>query len=124
MSINLKKVITIPIAPALINFFINNRYLLFLKNEEEIIYETPIIAYYKEGIDVYREIINTHLGKCYYFYSGIPNRNRVALFLQKHNRLARDNLLYDTICYDTIFYKNENNETVYAVNNYNQYTLL
>jgi hypothetical protein len=125
--INLKSVINIPIALDVINFFINNQELLVLKNEDEVIYETPVIGYYitsREQNDIYREKRIDKYEKCYYFHINIPENSqkniiRSALFLKKTGLI--NNNLSD---YNSIVYNKKNCVSYYLIKDYAQHTIL
>jgi hypothetical protein len=127
--INLKKVMNIPIALNVTDFFINNPLLLQLKNDEDVIYETPVIGYYtcdNETNDIYRENRIDKYGKCYYFYINIPEKQlvnynniiRAAIFL---NRTGLINNTFHNL--DSIVYNNKDMH-YYLIKSYAQHTVL
>ena len=129
--VNLKTVMNIPVSFNVTQFFINNPLLLQLNDEEEVVYESPVVGYYmcnkdicnKETNDIYREVKFDKYGKCYYFYINMPKRDnfiitRAALFL-KHTGLLNDN--FDEI--DSIVYNNKDSH-YYLIKSYAQHTVL
>lgn len=125
--VNLKSVINIPISSDVFNFFINNQDLLVLKNEDEVIYETPVVGYYIttcEQNDIYREKRIDKYEKCYYFHINIPEHSekkiiRSALFLKKTGLI--NNNLSD---YNSIVYNKKNCVSYYLIKDYAQHTIL
>ena len=79
--INLRKVLNFSIHKNVIELYEKNTEFLYVKNINNINYETPMIGYYSsnendyEKIDIYREVIIPALGKCYYLYLNIPAAN-------------------------------------------------
>jgi hypothetical protein len=72
--VNSKAVMNMPIASTVTTFFLTNPGLLTLKNENELIYDSPMIGYYTSS-DLYLSFINPALGKAYYLYSALPTKN-------------------------------------------------
>lgn len=126
--VNLKTVMNIPIALTVTDFFIKNPILLQLKNEEDIIYETPVIGYYicdNETNDIYRENRIDKYGKCYYFDINMPEKQivncnniiRAAIFL---NRTGLINNTFHNL--DSIVYNKDKH--YYLIKSYAQHTAL
>jgi len=127
--VNLQAVIDIPIAKYVTQLFLNNTALLILKNDNDVIYETPVIGYYvgsKEGrldeMDIYREIKNDKYGKCYYFHMKMPDKSnrimRTVLFLQRTGLM---NNIFDSC--NSIIYRN-NNTYFFLIKKYEQHTVI
>jgi hypothetical protein len=124
--VNLKRVMNIPIAYSVTDFFINNHALLKLKDEEDITYETPVIGYYiSKDREIYRERKIERYEKCYYFDINMPkeitNNNtivRAALFLKRIGFL-NDN--FDKC--DSIVYNNKDMH-YYLIKSYDRHTVL
>ena len=129
------------------DFFKNNSDFLRITQLNGVIYETPIICYYKtnktdniDEIDIYRETIIHSLPKSYYLYSSgcIPKINdsnsknsknsknsivRIAVF--KGKLAFKDIDLYNTDkSYDTLFYIYKNVNRYYIIRNYSQHIIL
>jgi hypothetical protein len=119
--VNLNAVLTIPIASSVTTFFLTNPDLLSLKNENELIYESPMIGYYTSS-DLYRSFINPVAGKAYYLYNEFPTEEveritRTVFFPGKMCLGINDSYAnYDSIlCY-------VNNIQRFIIKNYNQQT--
>ena len=132
--VNLKQIMEIPVALSLSNLFFNNPALLYLKNENEDVYETPVIGYFPaatnmtipdELIDVYRETKNNKLGKCYYFRLKNTGNIRAVIFLGRmgmmssHNEQKEDNFAG----FNSFLFKDDDAQ-YYAINEYKQHTTL
>ena len=124
--VNLKTVFNIPIKINVTQFFISNRSLLKLKNEDEVIYEIPVVGYYIvtncEQTDIYREKKIDKYEKCYYFHINMPlNKQtiRSALFL-KETGLINDDF---SNC-NSIVYNKKNYTSYYLIKDYAQHTIL
>jgi hypothetical protein len=128
--INLKTVLHLPIALNVTHFFLNQPKMLFLTNEEDMVYEYPVIGYYlpqtdclhDETIDIFREMKYDKYGKCYYFHINLPMNDRpimrTALFLQRTG-LINDSLNeYNSIVYHT------KQAQYYLIKSYAQHLLL
>ena len=149
--INLKTVITIPIAQPVTDFFLTNPSLLHLKNAEDVIYTSPMIGYYKakknkpndDFIDVFKEKINDEINGFYYSFScDMPIKNtdidsdsdndnntlvmRAALFLKQvslnNDSISNESIFNDTISNSNSLIFNTNKAKItYAIKNYNQH---
>jgi len=124
--INLKSICNIPIEINVTQFFISNRSLLKLKNEDEVIYEIPVIGYISNSInckqeDVYREKKIDKYEKCYYFHINVENKSvtRCALFL-KQTGLINDDF---SKC-NSIVYNKKNCTSYYLIKDYAHHTIL
>jgi len=123
--VNLKSVVTIPISLDVIHFFINNGQLLVLTNEDDVLYETPVVGYYiATHNDIYREKRLDNYEKCYYFHITMPAHSpktmiRAVLFLKKTG-LINDNFSD----YDSIVYTKKNCISYYLIKAYAQHTIL
>jgi hypothetical protein len=128
--INMKSVYNIPIEIKVTQFFISNRSLLKLKNENEVIYEIPVIGYISNSInckqvDVYREKRIDKYEKCYYFHINVPfnltkkSVIRCVLFL-KQTGLINDDF---SKC-NSIVYNKKNCISYYLIKDYEQHTIL
>jgi hypothetical protein len=128
--INLKSVCNIPIETSVTHFFINNPTLSSLKNEDDVIYDTPVIGYIINSInckqtDIYREKKIDKYEKCYYFHINMPfnvekkNVIRSVLFL-KQTGLINDDFLK---C-NSIVYNKKNCTSYYLIKDYAQHTIL
>lgn len=118
--VNLKSVMSKPIALTVTQFFINNPDLCQLKNEDDMVYESPVVGYYFGTNDIYRENRIEKYGKCYYFdiiYS-TNSIMRAALFL-KRTGLLNDN--FDNC--DSLVYNNKDKH-YYLIKAYAQHTVL
>jgi len=118
--VNLNSIMNIPIALNVIHFFINNLKLLQLTNEDNVIYETPVVGYYNTNNDIFREKRIEKYEKCYYFdikYTS-DSKMRAAIFLK------RTGLLNDTFHkFDSIVYNNKDMH-YYLIKCYAQHTVL
>ena len=124
--INLKSVFNIPIEIKVTHFFIHNPTLLSLKNEDEVIYEIPVIGYIINFInckqaDIYREKKIDKYEKCYYFHINVDNKPviRSALFLKKTGLINDD----FSKC-NSIVYNKKNCTSYYLIKDYAQHTIL
>ena len=131
--INLKTVINLPINENTTQFFMDNPFLLILRNKDDRIYSTPVIGYYKHNniqylkkddythVDIFSEKINDALGNYYSFYLTMPSKSsnelimRVALFLIKP---SLNNTLNKA---DSIIFNKYKDRIRYAIKNYNQH---
>jgi antitoxin component of RelBE/YafQ-DinJ toxin-antitoxin module len=137
--INVNKIYNYILDSNVTDFFINNPEFLRISQQNGIVYETPIVCYYKtkktnsiDEVDIYRESIIPGLPKSYFLYSSgcIPKLLdeditilRIAVF--KGKLAFKDIELYNTDnSYDTLFciYKNVNR--YYVMRNYSQHTIL
>ena len=100
--VNSRSVMNIPIALNDIHFFINNPKLLQLTNEDDVIYETPVIGYYNTNNDIFREKRIEKYEKCYYFDIKYTTEGimRAALFLKRTGLLNDDFNNFDSIVYN------------------------
>lgn len=118
--VNLNSVMNIPIALNVIYFFINNPNLLQLTNEDDVIYETPVVGYYNTNNDIFREKRIEKYEKCYYFdikYTS-DSKMRAAIFLK------RTGLINDTFHkFDSIVYNNKDMH-YYLIKSYAQHTVI
>lgn len=123
--INLKSVINNPISSDVIDFFINHPELLVLKNEDEFIYETPVIGYYmitREQNDIYREKRIDKYEKCYYFHINMPINYSNKLIVRSALFLKRTGLMDDNFSnLDSLVY---NNNHYYLIKDYAQHTVI
>ena len=125
--INLKTVLNIPIEVKVTHFFIHNQTLLKLKNDNEVVYEIPVVGYYivndkLNSSDIYREKRIDKYEKCYYFHINMPlNKQtiRSALFL-KETGLINDEF---SNC-NSIVYNKKNYTSYYLIKDYAQHTIL
>ena len=124
--INLKSVCNIPIELKVTHFFISNRTLLNLKNENDMIYEVPVIGYISNSTnskqaDIYREKKLDKYEKCYYFHINVENKSviRCVLFL-KQTGLLNDDF---SKC-NSIVYNKKNCTSYYLIKEYAQHTIL
>jgi hypothetical protein len=138
--INVNKVYNYHLDSNITNFFKNNPdFLRISQSSNGLIYETPLIGYYKtkktdsiDEVDIYRETIIPALPKSYYLYSAgcipqitdeITSLLRIVIF--KGKLAFKDIVLYNNDpSYDTLFciYKNVNR--YYIIRNYSQHTIL
>ena len=124
--VNLKTVFNIPIETKVTQFLINNRTLLKLKNENEVVYEIPVVGYYivndkLNSFDIYREKKIDKYEKCYYFHINVENKSviRCALFLKKTGLINDD----FSKC-NSIVYNKKNCTSYYLIKDYAQHTIL
>ena len=129
--INLKKVADVPIAEIVTSFFTTHASLLVLKNDDDVIYNTPVIGYYTvsdRNDDIYKKNINgsfssfSSFSSSYYvFYFAMPPQQanaiimRAALFLTNPvlNAIGDDNIS------SLIF--NKTTPITYAIKHYHQH---
>ena len=132
--INLKTITTTqsvnnPISPTVFKFFIKNHAFLLLRNEKEVIYETPVIGYYKiskgEIIDIFRKTLLKDIGSCYYFYVNRPPKNdgddliiRSLLFLGRMRLFGKSTNVNEC---DSFLLNTDDHVKMYAINNYSQH---
>ena len=131
--INLKTIMTpqpIAISPSVFNFFIKNPALLLLRNDKEVIYETPVIGYYpivKGALtDIFRKTLRNDIGSCYYFYVEPPKKNngediiimRSLLFL---GRLGLIEKIKNVNACDSFLFTTAEHIQMYAINRYSQH---
>jgi hypothetical protein len=118
--VNLNSVMNIHIALNVIHFFINNPELLHLTNEDDVIYETPVIGYYNTNNDIYREKRIEKYEKCYYFDIKYTNDGitRAVLFLKRTGLLNDDFNNFDSIVY------NNKDMHYYLIKSYAQHTVI
>ena len=130
--INLKTIMKQPfaIAPSVFNFFIKNPAFLLLRNDKEVIYETPVIGYYTfakgELTDIFRETLRNDIGYCYYFYVEPPKKNdgediiimRSLLFLGRLDLIEKIKNI--NVC-DSFLLTTDDHVKMYAINNYSQH---
>jgi len=118
--VNLKSVMNIPIALNVIYFFINNPELLQLTNEDDKIYETPVIGYYNTNNDIFREKRIEKYEKCYYFDIKYTTDSimRAVLFLKRTGLLNDDFNNFDSIVY------NNKDMHYYLIKSYAQHTVI
>jgi len=126
--INKRKILNYSFSKNVLDFFRQNSSFLLLQNSKNILYESPMIGYYKapdlmdmeemEHMDIYRQTIIPALGKCYYLLMDIPansNVMRIVFFAGKmsiyNKKIDSDSIL----CRD---YKR------YIIQNYNQHVVL
>ena len=127
--INLKKVADVPIAEIVTSFFTTHASLLVLKNDDDVIYNTPVIGYYTvsdKNDDIYKKNINgsfssfSFSSSYYVFYFAMPPQQanaiimRAALFLTKPSL----NAIGDDVS-SLIF--NKTTPITYAIKHYHQH---
>ena len=125
--INLKKVADVPIAEIVTSFFTTHPSLLVLKNDDDVIYNTPVIGYYTvsdRNDDIYKKNINgsfSSFSSSYYvFYFAMPPQQanaiimRAALFLTSPSL----NAIGDDVS-SLIF--NKTTPITYAIKHYHQH---
>ena len=125
--INLKKVADVPIAEIVTSFFTTHASLLVLKNDDDVIYNTPVIGYYTvsdRNDDIYKKNINgsfSSFSSSYYvFYFAMPPQQanaiimRAALFLTSPSL----NAIGDDVS-SLIF--NKTTPITYAIKHYHQH---
>jgi hypothetical protein len=123
---NKKKLMDYTFSPKVLDFFNANPEFLRLRNSENgIIYETPMVGYYKSNttsrdeMDIYRETIIPALGKSYYlltdYTAGVMRiaffAGRMALYKKNMNPMKYDSIL----CCE---------HKRYMIKNYNQHVVL
>ncbi len=92
--INKKKIMNYTVDPLVMAFFLANPAFLIVKDEQNRIYESPMVGYTthqnicaEAEMDIYREIRDPAFGKCYYLDIDIPtttyNIMRIAFFAGK-----------------------------------------
>ena len=128
--INIKKVFNTSISPQVVDFFLQQPTLLYLYNENEIRYETPVIGYYSflaesaSTIDICREKIHPLLGKCYYFNMEMPPITDKNIIMRSILFLGRTSLKISAVNedkYDSfLFIANR----LYLFNHYSQHFVL
>ena len=118
--VNSRSVMNIPIALNVIHFFINNPKLLQLTNEDDVIYESPVVGYYNTNNDIYREKRIEKYEKCYYFDIKYTTEGitRAALFLKRTGLLNDDFHNFDSIVY------NNKDMHYYLIKSYAQHTVI
>jgi hypothetical protein len=131
--INLKTIMTpqpIVISPSVFNFFLKNSAFLLLRNDKEVIYETPVIGYYPIAkgalTDIFRETLRNDIGSCYYFYVEPPKKNdgddiiimRSLLFLGRLGLIEKIKNI--NVC-DSFLLTTDDHVKMYAINNYSQH---
>lgn len=128
--INLKKVFNTSISPQVVEFFLQQPTLLYLYNENEIRYETPVIGYYSflaepaSTIDICREKIHPLLGKCYYFNMDIPPITDKSIIMRSILFLGRVSLNVSPVNedkYDSFLFLSKR---LYLFNHYSQHFVL
>ena len=118
---NKKKVMNEMIDPVVMAFFLTNPAFLFVKDERNRIYESPMVGYKSnhtcvDEMDIYRETHNPLFGKCYYIDRDIPTVSstimRIAFFAGK--MVLKKEKSYDSVlCGDK-----------YIIQNYDQHVVL
>jgi hypothetical protein len=131
--INLKTIMTpqpIVISPSVFNFFLKNSAFLLLRNDKEVIYETPVIGYYPIAkgalTDIFRETLRNDIGSCYYFYVEPPKKNdgddiiimRSLLFLGRLGLIEKIKNI--NVC-DSFLLTTDDHVKMYAINRYSQH---
>ena len=118
--VNLKSVMNIPISLNVIYFFIDNPELLHLTNEDDVIYESPVVGYYNTNNDIFREKRIEKYEKCYYFDIKYTTEGitRAALFLKRTGLLNDDFHNFDSIVY------NNKDMHYYLIKSYAQHTVI
>ena len=119
--INKKKVMNALVDPLVIAFFSANPGFLFLKDERNRIYESPMVGYKshdtcaEDEMDIYRETRDPLFGKCYYIDRdpiASPTIMRIAFFAGK--MVLKKEKSYDSVlCGDK-----------YIIQNYDQHVVL
>jgi hypothetical protein len=128
--INLKKVFNTSISPQVVEFFLQQPSLLYLYNENETRYESPVIGYYSflaepaSTIDICREKIHPLLGKCYYFNMDIPPITDKSIIMRSILFLGRASLNVSPVNedkYDSFLFLSKR---LYLFNHYSQHFVL
>lgn len=130
--INLKTIMTsllsIPMSSIVINFFIKNPNFLLLRNEKEVIYETPVIGYYtisKDALmDIFRETLRKDIGSCYYFYIDPPKTDTSTIIMRSLLFLGRLSLIEkikNVNACDSFLLTRDDHVKMYAINHYSQH---
>ena len=130
---NLKTIMTpqpISISPSVFNFFIKKPAFLLLRNDKEVIYETPVIGYYTFAkgalTDIFRETLRNDIGSCYYFFVEPPKKNdgddiiimRSLLFLGRLGLIEKIKNI--NVC-DSFLLTTDDHVKMYAINRYSQH---
>ena len=122
---NKKKIMNYTLDPVVLAFFLANPTFLILKDEQNRIYESPMVGYkrhenncHENEMDIYRETRDPAFGKCYYLDREMPtttdNIMRIAFFAGKMV-LNREKSYDSFLCI-----KNH----CYILQNYNQHIVL
>jgi len=128
--INIKKVFTTSISPQVVDFFLQQPGLLYLYNDNEIRYETPVVGYYSfldestTTIDICREKIHPLIGKCYYFYMEMPPITDKNIIMRSILFLGRTSLKVSPVNedkYDSFLFMPKR---LYLFNHYSQHFVL
>jgi hypothetical protein len=126
--VNLKKVTDLPICKNVSDFFIDHSYLLVLKNENDVIYTTPVIGYYilsDNNDDIYKKVIDTNY-RYYMFYCSMPQKPknttimRAALFLENPSLNSINDNIYKSDFSTSLIY-NKKTIITYAISHYSQH---
>jgi len=129
--INLKSIMIpqpVAISAIVINFFIKNPNFLLLRNEKEVIYETPVIGYYtiaKDALmDIFRETLRKDIGSCYYFYIDPPKTETSTIIMRSLLFLGRLGLIEkikNVNACDSFLLTRDDHVKMYAINHYSQH---
>lgn len=128
--INTKKVFNTSISSQVVEFFLQQPTLLYLYNEYEIRYETPVVGYYSflaesaSNIDICREKIHPLLGKCYYFNMEMPSITDKIILMRSILFLGRISLKVSPVNddkYDSFLFLPQR---LYLFNHYSQHFVL
>ena len=135
--LNNNKILDYTIENNVIDFFIKNKYLIYLKNNNNFIFETPIICYYKitntleniELADIYHDNIIKELSPGYYLHYNIPKSKeyetllRIIVFVGNVSFKQLDIYNNDETI-DSLFFIHKNINKYYLIKNYDQHTIL
>lgn len=130
--VNIEKVYNYQINKSVVDLFIKNPKFLFLKDDYNNNYETPIVGYYtqKKNIkfacfDIYRETLIPSIGKCYNFYVNIPekneNENIMRFIIFTENILLFNNLNIENT---NALLGKYNNKQMFFIKKYDNFKLL
>jgi len=135
---NLKKVIHTSISPVVNDFFLQHPSLLYLKNDNNTRYETPVIGYYKprnmphycvttDMRCIFREKKHNEIGKCYYFYIDVPTINSNDIIIRVLIFLGRTSLKIASGAhdkYDSFLFTTTDKIQMYAIPHSSHYFVL
>jgi hypothetical protein len=132
--VNLKNVANIAIAKNVIRFFINNQSLLILRNDDDIIYNTPVVGYYEskssskdfKEIDIFKESLKNKLGKYYLFSAALSSEKNDSIFMRAVvflNEVSINEVSINEVkphANSSLIY-NKNGNITYAIKHYSQH---
>jgi hypothetical protein len=127
--VNLKNVANIAIAKNVIRFFINNQSLLILRNDDDIIYNTPVVGYYEskssskdfKEIDIFKESLKNKLGKYYLFSAALSSEKNDSIFMRAVVFLNEVSINEEKPHLKTSIIYNKNGNITYAIKHYSQH---